>query len=385
MEFEFATATQIMYGNGKLNNIGEYASLFGNRSFIVSGSNTEKNETLQNLLEDKKIKHQIFRIDREPTIQIVRSGVEAARKFDTNFVIGIGGGSAVDCGKAISALLTNRSDVFEYLEVIGNGTPLTQDPLPYIAIPTTAGTGAEVTKNAVLESPDHAVKVSLRHKKMFPDIALIDPELTFSMPAEVTAYTGMDALTQVIEPFVSNKANPLTDTICIEGIRRAALYLERVYCDGNDIEGRENMSLVSLFGGLALTNAGLGAVHGFAGPFGGLFHAPHGAVCARLLPFVMAKNIEALKNREPNNNEVLSRYKMISQLLTHRNNAGIHEGVDWIKKIIDLMKIPSLSQYGFKEENIPELLIKSRNASSMKGNPIRLMDIELESILNQAM
>jgi alcohol dehydrogenase class IV len=218
---------------------------------------------------------------------------------------------------------------------------------------------------------------------MFPDLALIDPELTASMPLDVTAFTGMDALTQTIEPYVSKMSNPLTDSICIEGIRRAALHLLRVYKDGNDLEGRENMSLVSLFGGLALANSKLGAVHGFAGPFGGMYKAPHGAVCARLLPFVMKKNIETLEQREPHS-EILGRYRKISQLLTKKMDADIYDGINWIMELIGLMDIPRLSKYGFQEDAIPELIRKSKNASSMKGNPIKLTDNEMESILREA-
>lgn len=384
MGFEFATATRIIFGRGKFNAVSEYASGFGNRVFIVIGTHHGIDSALQDIFEEKKIDFHFFDINCEPTVQIVQTGVELASQFSPHFILGIGGGSAIDCGKAISVLMTNKRDVFEYLEVIGIGKPVTEDPLPYIAVPTTAGTGAEVTKNAVLESPDHHVKVSLRHEKMYPNIALVDPVLTVSMPPELTASTGMDALTQVIEPYVSNLSNPLTDSICVEGIKRAALNLERVYNDGSDYKSRENMSLVSLFGGIALANAKLGAVHGFAGPFGGMFHAPHGAVCARLLPFVMAENIDALEQREPSN-EVLIRYKNISKMLTMNEDADIRDGVNWIFNLLNIMKIPSLSHYGFKDENIAELIQKSKNASSMKGNPIQLLDSELESILLQAM
>jgi alcohol dehydrogenase class IV len=383
MAFEFATATRIIFGRGKFNKIGEYISKYGHRTFIVCGSFFENNSVLREILEDKKINYQFFSMNHEPTVEIVQSGVEEARKFCPEFIIGVGGGSALDCGKAISALYTNTKEIFEYLEIIGSGNPLNKTPLPFIAVPTTAGTGAEVTKNAVLESPEHGVKVSLRHDKMFPDLALIDPELTASMPLDVTAFTGMDALTQTIEPYVSKMSNPLTDSICIEGIRRAALHLLRVYKDGNDLEGRENMSLVSLFGGLALANAKLGAVHGFAGPFGGMYKAPHGAVCARLLPFVMKKNIETLEQREPHS-EILGRYRKISQLLTKKMDADIYDGINWIMELIGLMDIPRLSKYGFQEDAIPELIRKSKNASSMKGNPIKLTDNEMESILREA-
>lgn len=210
-------------------------------------------------------------------------------------VIGLGGGSVLDAGKAIAALVTNLGNVFDYLEVIGKGQPLVNAPLPFIAIPTTAGTGTEVTRNAVLGSPAHGVKVSLRSPMMLPSLAIVDPELTYGLPPEITASSGLDALTQLIEPFVSVKANPMTDAICREGIRHAAKSLRTVYHNGADASAREGMSLASLFGGLALANAALGAVHGFAGPLGGMLNAPHGAICAKLLPLVMEVNIKVLR------------------------------------------------------------------------------------------
>ena len=230
-------------------------------------------------------------------------------------MIGLGGGSAIDAAKAIAALAANGGDPLDYLEVVGRGRSLTQPSLPCIAIPTTAGTGAEVTRNAVLASPEHGIKASLRSATMLPRLALVDPELTYSLPAAVTASTGLDALTQLIEPFTSSKANPLTDALCREGMMRAARSLRTAYEDGRDAAAREDMALASLFGGLALANAGLGVVHGFAGPVGGTFHAPHGAVCAAFLPHVMAVNARALRTRQPGS-AALARYDEIARILT---------------------------------------------------------------------
>ena len=244
-------------------------------------------------------------------------------------IIGLGGGSAIDTGKAIAALLTNPGDPLDYLEVIGRGQALHATPLPYIAIPTTAGTGSEVTRNAVLASPEHRVKVSLRSPLMLPRVAIVDPELTYSLPPAITASTGLDALTQLIEPYTCNSPNPLVDAICREGMQRAARSLKRAYQDGNDVAAREDMSIAALFGGLALANAKLGAVHGFAGPLGGLFPAPHGMICARLLPLIVEANVRALQERKPNTS-VLQRYAEVAQLLTGRSTAGASDAIEWL-------------------------------------------------------
>ena len=267
-------------------------------------------------------------------------------------MIGIGGGSALDAAKAIAALLTNAGDLFDYLEVIGRAQPLVHPAAPCIAIPTTAGTGSEVTRNAVLSSPEHRVKVSLRSAYMLPRVALVDPELTYELPPSVTAATGLDALTQLIEPYVSPRANPVTDGMCVEGIRRAARSLRRAVENGRDTSAREDMALASLFGGLALANAGLGAVHGFAGPMGGMFPAPHGAVCAALLPHVMETNLRALRSRAPSS-ESLSRYSELGPLLTGRTQATADDAVQWIHELVTALHIPRLKSYGITSADIP--------------------------------
>jgi alcohol dehydrogenase class IV len=223
-----------------------------------------------------------FPIHGEPTVDLVRHGTRLARDTGCDLVIALGGGSAIDAGKAIAALLANGGDPLDYLEVVGQAKPLSRPSAPFIAIPTTAGTGSEVTRNAVLASPEDGVKASLRSPHMLPALAVVDPELTLDLPQALTASTGLDALTQLIEPYVSNRANPMTDLYCVEGLRVAASALRRAWRDGHDLAARTDMSFASLLGGLALANAGLGAVHGFAAPLGGMFDAPHGALCATL-------------------------------------------------------------------------------------------------------
>ena len=382
--FEFATANQIICGRGKLADLKKIAPAFGSRSLVVTSGSERRAEPVYAILKAANIAYSAFRVSTEPTIEVAREGVAAARAGGAEFMIGFGGGAAIDAGKAIAALATNPGDPLDYLEVIGRGTPLKNAPLPYIAIPTTAGTGSEVTRNAVLASAEHRVKVSLRSPLMLPRVALIDPELTVSLPPEVTASTGMDALTQVIEPFVSNAANPMTDAFCRDGIARAARSLRRAYQDGADLQAREDMALAALFGGLALANAKLGAVHGFAAPIGGMFDAPHGAVCAALLAPVMRVNIAALHSRAPQH-PTLERYTEIARMLTGNAEARAEDGAAWIQVLTRDLNIPGLGTYGITPELFTEIAGKAAQASSMKGNPIELTAGELTGILAEAL
>jgi alcohol dehydrogenase class IV len=380
--FEFATANQILFGAGKLNELGKQIEGKAKHIFFVRGGSSDAIPRLREILSALGIPCTEVQVHGEPTIEIVQAALETARGCDT--VIGLGGGSVLDTGKALAALATNPGDVYEYLEVIGKGRPLTNAPLPYIAIPTTAGTGAEVTRNAVLESTMHNVKVSLRSPLMLPRIALVDPELTYHLPPEITASSGLDALTQLIEPFVSVKANPVTDAICREGMQYAARSLRRAYQDGTDQEAREGMSIASLFGGLALANAALGAAHGFAGPLGGMLHAPHGVLCARFLPLVMEANIQAMESRQPEHAALL-RYAEIARILTGKNDATALDGVYWTNELVEQLRIPRLSAYGMTSEHFPEAVQKTQKASSFQGNPIVLDAKELTAILEHAL
>ena len=383
MRFEFASSTHIIFGPGTLRDVAPLAAKMGNRAFVVTGQSLERAEPLLETLNKQGVEYVTFNVTGEPTTITAKTGIEQARRARRDLVIGIGGGSALDTGKVIAAMLTNTGELEDYLEVVGHGKPLIQSPVPYIAIPTTAGTGAEVTQNAVLSVPEHQVKVSLRGPFVSARLAVVDPVLTHSMPPSITASTGLDALTQLMEAYVSNKANPLTDGICREGLKRAGRSLRRAFEDGNDSTAREDMALASLFSGLALANAKLGAVHGLAGPLGGMISAPHGTICARLLPYVMEANVTALRKRA-DDSPALIRYDEIAQLLNGSTAATI-DGVEWVRDICLALKVPSLSEFGLKEQDFPTVVAKSQKSSSMKGNPISLTDDELTAILKKSL
>ena len=382
ISFEFATANRIIFGAGKLNELAkQIGELSAKRVLLVRGYSSDAIPRLTEILSESAAAITEFQVHGEPTVDVIRNGLQAAHECD--LVIGLGGGSVLDAGKAIAALATNPGDVLDYLEVVGRGRALINAPLPCIAIPTTAGTGSEVTRNAVIESTEKNVKVSLRSAWMLPRVALVDPELTYTLPPPITASTGLDALTQLIEPFVSIKANPMTDAICREGLFHAGRSLLRAYKNGSDKEAREGMALASLFGGIALANASLGAVHGFAGPLGGMLHAPHGALCARLLPLVMEANLNALEARQPDH-PAIARYGEIAQILTGDENATARDGLEWVRNLVSTLHIPALSVYGMGSVDFPAAVENTMKANSFKGNPIRLDQEELITILEQA-
>lgn len=379
--FEFSTTQRIVFGIGSLEKLPTILAEFGARPLLVVGYKQWKESGILQYFDSSP---NIVEITDEPTIGVLREIIREVALDPPDVVIGIGGGSALDTAKAISALITNPGDITDYLEVIGKGESIRNQPLPVIAIPTTAGTGSEATFNAVLGSPEHRIKVSLRNKSMLPCVALIDPGIQLSLPPSVTAFTGLDALTQVIEPFVSGFANPITDAFCKEGIHLIKTGLYSAFQNGQDIEARQDMALASLFGGIALANARLGAVHGIAGPFGGMFKSEHGAVCGILLPAVIKANIKALKTRDPEN-PALDRYQQIAVLITGNPSASREDGQEAIQDMVAEMKIPKLSSYGFSLDDFKPLIESSRIASSMKGNPISLTTAELEMILMDAL
>ena len=383
MQFEFATATRIVFGPGTAGSIGREAAALGRRAFVLTGADPQRAWPLLRDLENQHVMHTEFRIVQEPTTDRVAEAAREAESRGCDLVIGIGGGSVIDAGKAVAALLANGGGLLQYLEVIGEGRPLLRPSVPCIAVPTTAGTGAEVTRNAVLDSPAHKVKVSMRSPFMLPRLALVDPELTYSMPPALTAATGLDALTQLLEAFVSRNANPLTDGVCRVGLQRVARSLYGAFANGNDRQAREDMCLASLCGGLALANARLGAVHGIAGPFGGTFRAPHGAVCGRLLPLVAAANIKALRKRDPDA-AALGRFRDAARIFTGDTGATAEAGAAWLQALCGRLEAPALSAYGFASEHAPDLITHAMRSSSMKGNPIDLTARELERILKQA-
>ncbi len=378
MRFEFATATRIIFGEDTAGTLPELARTFGVRPLVVTGASSERVAALISALSAET-----FAVPAEPTVDLVREGARRVQAAACDIIISLGGGSAIDAGKAIATIATNGGEPLEFLEVVGKGRAIAAAPLPFIAVPTTAGTGSEVTRNAVLASPEHGVKASLRSPLMLPRVALVDPELTYGLPPAVTACTGLDALTQLIEPYVSARANPLTDAICIEGMKHVAGSLRRAYRNGTDQQARRGMALASLFGGLALANAGLGVVHGFAAPLGGSWKAPHGALCAALLPHGMAANLAALRTRMPQH-PALERYTAIARLLTGRADAAAEEGIEWVRALCGELNVPPLRTWGITEADLPGVVEKAAHASSMKANPLPLTGEELLALVTAA-
>ena len=379
MNFEFATATRIIFGNHTLPRLGGEVATVAQRALLVTGGNPARAQATLDTLEASGVVCAVFTVSGEPTLEDALNGRERAITHQAQAIVALGGGSVLDAGKAIAALATNRQHPLAYLEVIGDAQPLTERPLPFFAVPTTAGTGAEVTHNAVLKSNEHQRKVSLRDRMMIPTLALVDPTLTHSLPPSITASTGMDALTQVIEPYVSKNATPLTDALALHGIQVIARSLVRAYHHGDDADARSDMALGSLIGGIVLSNAKLGAVHGFAGVLGGMFPAPHGAICAILLPLVMQANIDALTDQH---HPTLDKFTHIAQTILNRPN--LTDLVAWVQALVQELNIPLLSAYGVTEADFDEIVNQSMLASSMKGNPLVLDRATLRHIITQA-
>ncbi len=383
--FEFATANRIIFGPGTCAEVPALAAPLGRRALFVTDS-LERSAALREGLVKAGLEVVSFLVEEELDVSLVILATRNVKESDCDLVIGFGGEATLDTAKAAAALAANPGDPLDYLEVVGRGQPLRSPSLPVIAVPTTAGTGSEVTRNAVLAVPEKRVKVSLRSLLMLPRLAVVDPELTYSLPPDLTAATGMDALTQCLEPYVCNAPNPLTGPLCLDGIRRAARALPRAFEDGDDAAAREEMCLVSLFGGLALANARLGAVHGLAGPIGGMFPAPHGAVCARLLPAVVEVNLRALRSRQPQS-PALTRYAEVEEAVrfAFADFGSRVDGLEkWLHALIEKLHIPPLRCYGLTPADFPAIVAQAQKASSMKGNPIPLTDEELTEILQRA-
>jgi alcohol dehydrogenase class IV len=388
MKFEFSTARRIVFGPGAAEQIPSLVAGYGKHAFVVIGSQADRLTAVLDAIASRSVTVTIFNVAGEPTTETAQAAVVTAREAKADVVLALGGGSVLDIGKIASAMLKNEGELSDFLEVVGKGKPLREPAAPLLAVPTTAGTGAEVTYNAVLGVPEQQVKVSIRSPLMLPRQAIVDPLLTHSMPPELTAGTGVDALTQLIEAFVSNKANPLTNGFCREGMRRAARSLRQAFEDGSNAQAREDMSLASLLGGMALANAKLGAVHGFAGPLGGMTSASHGVICGRLLPFVMQANVQALRNRGENPDEetasILARFDEIGRILTGKDTADASDGVTWVGELCLALGLPGLRKHGLSTVDFPIVVERARKASSMQGNPVALNDEELAAILTQA-
>jgi len=391
--FTFNAVTRIVFGNGSFSQLGEIVAEFGTRALIVSNADRSGKRglsaRLQETLGAEKVSRTVCGLDGEPTVADVDRCLAAARSAGCDVVIGLGGGSAIDCAKAVAGLLTNGGGALDYMEVVGKGQKITKLAAPWIAIPTTAGTGAEVTRNAVIGAPEHQFKASLRSEHLLARVALVDPELQLHVSPEITARSGMDALTQCIEAYTSKNANPLTDPLARDGIERAVFALPRAYENGSDLLARSSMALSALLSGVALTNAGLGAVHGFAAPMGARYPVPHGTVCAILLPYVTQANIEALQKID-REHPVLLRYAQVSSFFALGQPPGdLEQSLDeLIEDLHDLgrrLSIPRLRDYGVKDDHIADVVAAAQKANSMKTNPVALSAEELTDVLRAAL
>jgi alcohol dehydrogenase class IV len=382
--FEFATASRIMAGPGRAQELPGVLAGFGSRVLVVTGADPARHA---GLLAGLGLAAAAFPVAAEPTVDLARTAVAAAREHGADVVVAIGGGSVIDTGKAVAMLLGNGGDPLDYLEVVGSGHAITRPAVPCVAVPTTAGTGAEVTANAVLAVPSYRVKASLRSPLMIPRVALVDPLLTASCPPAVTAASGLDALTQCLEPFVSPRATPLTDGLAREGLRRAGTGLRAAYADGGDLDARADMAMCSLLGGIALANAKLGAVHGLAGVIGGTADVPHGLACAALLAPVTEANVRALRSAgaRPPAAGVLDRYAEAARLLTGQPAASIEDGLAWIRETLTLLHVPGLAAFGLGPRDADDVAAKAMTSSSMKGNPVALSHADLNAVLLRAL
>lgn len=380
--FEFASVGRIVFGRGAVARLGEIASPLGRRALIVANGSEALIVRVREMLAQAGVHASAVRQKGEPTVEDIDRAVDVARREACDMVVGLGGGSAIDAAKAVAGMLTNGGSLLDYLEVVGKGQKISKLAAPWIAIPCTAGTGAEVTKNAVIGYPPKRMKASIRSELLLARVAVVDPELGVGVPPEVTARTGMDALCQLIEGYTSSGANAMTDALAVEGIRRAGRSLKRAYVQGDDVEAREDMAMAALLSGMVLANAGLGAAHGLAAPLGASFPVPHGTACAVLLPPVMATNAAALRKAD-GRHPVLDRYAAVGEMLTGRRS--VEEGIAFVRGLVGEMGIPGLRRFGIAEQGFGGVVALAQKSSSMRFNPVRLTDDALHEVLGAAM
>jgi len=377
--FEIALPARVVFGRGKAREMSGDIASFGTKILLVHGSNPDRVSWLSESLK-QTCKLTSFACPKEPDLELVEAAVRLCRDKAIDAVVAVGGGSVIDLGKAAAGLAGARGDVLDYLEVVGLGKPLDRDPLPFVAIPTTAGTSAEATKNAVIDVPDKKRKVSLRDARMLADLVIVDPALTDNCPRAVTLASGLDAITQLIEPYLSVKATPFTDGLVDRALPAALTALRRLMEDENR-DARDAMAWASLSGGIALANSGLGAVHGLAGVIGGATGAAHGEICAALLAATLEVNHRAAEQVDI----ATGRISDIEQMLAV--NFGPECGEDgfsalgrWVRK----NGVRGVTDLGLRKSDFEEISRASLSSSSMRGNMIELAPSDLVEILDRS-
>jgi alcohol dehydrogenase class IV len=384
VRFDLAVPGDIRFGAGRVSEVpGVLADLGASRVMVVTGRTTSRADGIRSALKDADISSVVFGVLTEPSVERVRAGLDLLLETSCDAVLGFGGGSALDVAKALAVLATSGTDLMDHLEIIGAGRSLERPGLPCVAVPTTAGTGSEVTRNAVLSGG--GVKASLRSPLLLPRVALVDPDLLVGVPRPTIAASGMDALSQLIEPLLSQRAHPFTDALARDGIRRSARSVRRAYEEGMEDSGvREDLAIASLFSGICLANSGLGVVHGLAAALAARLSAPHGAVCAATLAAAVDVNLRALRERAPEH-RTLPRITEVATLLTGQSDATAEDAIAWLQELTGALSVPGLASYGLSRDQIDAVVAAAQNASSMRGNPIELSDPEVSEIVTRSL
>lgn len=372
--FAIASPPRILFGRGEADRAPALLAGFGRRGIVVHGANPARAGWLISALDADVL---ALACAAEPTLADLEAALPAARAHAPDWVAAIGGGAVLDMGKALAALIPSPGPAMDHLEVVGRSLPLAADPLPFIALPTTAGTGAEATRNAVIGLPELGRKVSLRDDRMIARLAIVDPALTDGCPRGVTLASGLDALVQVIEPYVSCKATPYTDALTLPVIAPGFAALRRLM-EGDDLAARDQLAWTSLCGGLALSNAGLGAVHGFAGVIGGMTGAAHGAICGALLGPVLRANRAAATG------EARDRLDRVCAIIAEGFGGQAQDAPQAVQDWAQAAGLPDLAGLGVRAGDHAAIVEAARGASSMKGNPVALSQEELTEILRRA-
>ncbi|WP_374089235.1 iron-containing alcohol dehydrogenase [Methylomicrobium lacus] len=388
--FSISRLPRINYGRGRINEVPALAAAYGRTALLVTGKQsfcaTPRWQVFTGALEAKGLRWLHFTVSGEPSPMGVDAAVSRFRGEGVDVVIAIGGGSVLDAAKAVAGLLPHGNSVMDHLEGVGKNVPYRGPSTPFIAVPTTAGTGSEATKNSVLsvQGPE-GFKKSFRDECLIPEYAVIDPDLLASCPRELIAADGMDAFTQLLESYVSIKANPFTDALAWSGMTafKAGFFAAWEGIEPEAGDGRAAMAYAALLSGITLAQVGLGSVHGLASPLGAYFPIPHGVVCGTLVAAATAVNIEAMQAREPNH-PALAKYAEVGRLLTGRNEIDDAEAraalIALLAEWSDRLQLPRLHRYGIGAEDFPLIVANSRG-SSMLTNPIVLTDAEIEEVL----
>ena len=386
--FSIARLPRIEFGHGVFAKTADICLLYGRKVLLVTGASAFQRSNnfdhLKEAFEARGISWQHCKVANEPSPQLIDAAVKEFSGENFDVVLGVGGGSALDAAKAIAGLLRVKNSVMDYLEGVGPELEYTGPTVPFIAVPTTAGTGSEATKNAVLSVQGNAgFKKSFRHDKLVAEYAIVDPSLLASCPKTVIAANGMDALTQLIESYVSTRANLFTDALCLTGLRAARDGLVKLYEDPTDQDAQYRMAYASLQSGICLAQTGLGSVHGLASPLGAFYPIPHGVVCGTLVASATEINIDVMLTREPTN-AALDKYARLAEVLLQKRMRNKHEAWDNLCKQLHLwtqqLQLPVLSNYGVDEVGLDHVIANARG-SSMKTNPVVLTDEELRGLL----